>query len=210
MNQKIEEFLAWTTEKNRIYHRFNELATIFENYISDSILTCGNDAKVAAERFADMLGKCNELSIYDQPMAADVYTMLHLLDRYYRLMRVYELTIAQCAFPLNKKIKILDIGTGPAPALFALSDITLFIKEYSKKEGYNDLTLDIIPDYVEDSYSFRNWLHHFTEYANCKSYNGYWSVPYHHGSFSSFDELDFVKLNYNKAEWQDEQIYKKY
>jgi hypothetical protein len=51
---------------------------------------------------------------------------------------------------------------------------------------------EIENQYVEKSYGFRNWLHHFTEYANyVDKENVFYNVPYHHGKFSDFKGIDF-------------------
>lgn len=57
--------------------------------------------------------------------------------------------------------------------------------------------LEFNTDYVEFSSRFRDWLHHFTEYANCFAQGSGiepWRVPYHHGSFRNFEGIDFRKM----------------
>jgi hypothetical protein len=89
-------------------------------------------------------------------------------------------------------IDVLDIGTGPGPSMFAVSDF------YSERFGQADaLHSDhrrpaFKIDYVERSVEFRNWLHHFTEYANsCSPTSQRWYVPYHHGTFHDFRDIEF-------------------
>ncbi|MBS1780112.1 MAG: hypothetical protein JST70_12345 [Bacteroidetes bacterium] len=203
-----KDFLQWLTQKNKLYHRFNELANIFENFLTDYILVSKENADEISVRLEDMLGKCNIPNIYEKGQAVETYSMLHFLERYRRYQLVYLQLLENQLIPFATLIKHLDIGTGPAPSIFAFSDIIKFYKEFSQKEEPREFfEIEYLPDYVENSDSFRNWLHHFTEYANYKNYSGGWEVPYHHGTFRDFESLDFKKLNYNKALWQKERVY---
>jgi len=74
------------------------------------------------ERLPDVLGRCDE-DIYDQPFAAEAYAFVHLVDRYRRFWNVLELLLRTGALPVrDTALDVLDVGTGPAPALYAFND----------------------------------------------------------------------------------------
>jgi len=80
------------------------------------------------------------------------------------------------------------MGTGPASAICSLSDIYRSINLFGKENHISTFAeLKFDSDYVENSGRFRDWLHHFTEFANVRnrgdSHQNQWIFPFHHGSF---------------------------
>ena len=80
-------------------------------------------------------------------------------------------------FPFKEELVVLDIG--PAPSLYALSDIFYLLKNYYKEKiKIKEMNLG----YVEQSRGFQNFLHHFPfnflyiEYAPLKSNFGLFLV----------------------------------
>jgi hypothetical protein len=89
-------------------------------------------------------------------------------------------------------VDVLDIGTGPGPSMFAVSDF--FSKRLGlpsePRPGHDRPKFTI--DYVERSIEFRNWLHWFTEHANYYTATSrQWYVPYHTGTFHDFRGIKF-------------------
>lgn len=108
------------------------------------------------------------------------YAFIHLIDRYHRFqMMILDLFKKGYLHRIkNKTLDIIDVGTGPAPALYAFFDY------YEWLYDYLDIALNINLDYVEASHAFRSFLHHFTEYALQKGKE--YRVPFHRGSFEEF------------------------
>lgn len=142
--------------------------------------------------FEDIIIKCNEVD-YDNMETVMVYVMLHLLERYsrfqYMQLELLENKNFNIMSQLTKKmntnefdyiIRILDVGTGPAPALLAFSGFYEWLKKYK------DIRLEIKPDYVENSNSFRLFLHFFTEIAMKES--KYYHIPFHFGNHYDIEE----------------------
>lgn len=142
--------------------------------------------------FEKVITSCNKVN-YNNRETVMAYVMLHLLERYHRFqyMQLKLLGTKECYIMSNltKKqynnkfdytVRILDVGTGPAPALLAFSDFYDWLKQHK------DIRLEIKSDYVENSNSFRNFLHRFTEIAlkEGKKYH----VPFHHGKHYNIEE----------------------
>ena len=107
--------------------------------------------------FSDVFKNCDSIDYQNEEIVA-AYVMLHLLDRYVRFQKIQEELLKRGflekwinmknrgvkANPNYKlKMRILDVGTGPAPALFAFSDLYEWIKKF-----YNN-KIDIKEDYIE-------------------------------------------------------------
>jgi len=164
--------------------RFVEMYSVVCEFFNE-LLQSRENVQAIARQIWNVLSNCDSIS-YDEAGVGYAYALLHFLDRFRRFQMTYELLDKKKLMPIKgTKIDILDIGTGPGPSMYALSD---FYSE--KKKQFSDIKFDI--DYVERSTEFRNWLHHFTEFANSRSFISFpWLVPFHHGSFREFKELEF-------------------
>lgn len=173
------------------YSRFDDLSFLLENYLINDVLNTRDLVERVVSNFECVLRQCDTINFESFDVAV-AYSILHFLPRYRRFQIIYEELFKNRLLPFDKRgIRALDVGTGPAPALFALSDIYYFIFDNLKIDLSSDLYSS---DYVERSYGFRTWLHHFTEYANQEKDEIGWVVPYHHGNFG-----DFQHISYNKS-----------
>lgn len=202
----IEEYHNWLTDTDFLWNRFNSLATALENFILNLISDELFATKVAS-KFEDVLGRCDEIDYKDNETAI-AYCILHFLPRYRMFQMIYSKLLCENLLPLKiniNPIRTLDIGTGPGPSMYALSDIYSSIRLFGSVGPEFQQT----QDYVEKSEVFRNILHHFTEIANayyCRDEFG-WNVPYHHGSFEDFTSIDFNRhVMYNN--WDFSKIIK--
>jgi SAM-dependent methyltransferase len=172
--------------------RFEELGSLVEGYLLHQMNRYPEVGREMASQLLNVLRNCDTIS-YNEPGTGDAYALLHFLDRYHRFQLTFDLLARHRLMPLNHTdIDVLDIGTGPGPSMFALSDF------YCERFGYVDSSRahrerpGFRIDYVERSAEFRQWLHHFTEYANFHAPTGrYWYVPYQHGTFGDFSAIEF-------------------
>lgn len=172
--------------------RFLELQFLLENYLGQQFSSDQDGAHAAASQLQNVLQNCDNIT-YEEPGAAEAYAFLHFLDRYHRFQLTFERLNALKLMPLRgRRIDVLDIGTGPGPSMFALSDfyVRTLRKGTSRDTDWGQQGFNI--DYVERSRSFRGWLHHFTEYVNdhCPTEVPWW-VPFHHGKFYDFSGIQF-------------------
>lgn len=220
-NRFFQEFIQWVVDNGILYERFALLAQHLEQYILDEVLISEGVTKQIVSRFDDVIQNCDTVD-YNADGVVEAYTILHFMDRYRRFQLIYLKLLEHEVFPIKSfPIDILDVGTGPAPALFALSDIYLCLRRYGESiSNENLMKLEFRPDYVEHSHRFREWLHHFTEFtyaqANMKLHEN-WVVPFQHGSFWNFQSTDFhkerIKLLQNEVddvardlEWESPQL----
>ena len=184
------DFITWVEDNDFFYKDFDQLASLLTDYLLDYELCDAKHVQNIALKFDDVLKNCDEIT-YKEPYVSEAYVILHFLDRYHRFQLIILKLLKMGRLPTKKNIDCLDIGTGPSPILFALSDVYSLIRKYGLQKNIEKITdVKVTPDYVEQSEYFRNWLHRFTEYANYHS-NKKYMVPYHHGTFSDYDNIRF-------------------
>lgn len=209
MNKKfcLQEFVEWVYINEKDYGKYLKLADGLEDFLQKKVLIASKTVDLVLNNYEIVLGKCDEIT-YDEPGVVIAYTIIHFLERYRRfqitileLMRTHMLSFFDI-------YKVLDIGTGPSPALFAFSDIHFMMKEFIEKDNANyTAILDYSPDYVEMSEAFRSWLHHFTEHLLVKNEYISYPVPFHHGSFRDFGKINFKRdydyCSINGLQWTE-------
>jgi hypothetical protein len=75
-----------------------------------------------APRLPEVLRHCDDLT-FDTDVEVRAYAALHLVDRYGRVLQVLEYLFAVGRLPLRHSgVTALEVGAGPAPALYAIHD----------------------------------------------------------------------------------------
>lgn len=143
-----------------------------------------------AKSMNEVLESCDEID-YDRLELAEAYAIWHLLDRYHRfqIMQLKLLQMNRLNHWKSLPIRILDVGTGPAPALFAFSDHYRNLNKLSMSELYK-----MESDYVEQSKGFRQFIHTLCELSLD---NHSYSVPFHFGTFTNFKSIVFDNEYYD-------------
>ena len=110
---------------------------------------------------------CNVNQVYEQPYAVEAYAYVHLLDRYWRTWEALLELTRKAALPLGKEgVRILDIGTGPAPTPYAIQDYYALLREYGHDKGLPELVhQEVSFSIVENSPSMAHFMHLFSEYC---------------------------------------------
>lgn len=191
---QAKEFLAWSDSRDLWFSRFCDLAELLQCFLLQHVLVNEDRVRSVAQSLDDVLRRCDKIS-YEEPGAVEAYAVLHFLDRYHRFQLTYRELIARGLFSIRAPVTdLLDVGTGPGPALFAASDVYSSIKRYAHESGTEQLPEFAWKlDYVERSQAFRDWLHHFTEYVNGSRPEWPWNVPYHQGTFKEFAGVQFAQ-----------------
>ncbi len=191
---KVRQYREWIEKEDFYFRRFDLLATRLENYILEYLLIEPLFTKDVASQFDAVIRSCDEID-YQADVTATAYGILHFLPRFRRFQLTFSKLVDKQVLPIGAKdINSLDIGTGPGPSLYALSDVYSSLKKFGEITNTHYLkNINYIPDYVERSVGFRNWLHHLTEVVNnnLPDNEDEWIVPYHHGSFSDFKDIQF-------------------
>jgi hypothetical protein len=162
-------YLEWLDHKDDLFQRFEFLAEKLESFILKYVLRSNERAALVAERFHDVLSNCDTVN-YDDDGVVEAYAILHFLDRFLRFQQIFLKMLERGLLPMKTlPIDALDIGTGPAPALFALSDIYSSLYHFATEVSEEWIGSPVLrSDYVESSRRFREWLHAFTEHANSR------------------------------------------
>lgn len=184
--------------------RFLELKQLLQAFLIQRITLDEGCAGDMASQLLNVLENCDAIT-YEEAGTAEAYALLHFLDRFHRFQLTFHRLHTLGLMPVkSRNIDVLDVGTGPGPSMFALSDFYVAAKGtgLSLDEGWGKQGFEI--DYVERSRAFRHWLHHFTEYANyaCPSKRPWW-VPFHHGTFHDFKGLNFTSTRFS-SEYDDD------
>ena len=123
MKVDIDDFNSWLDDTGFLYNRLDLLASKLERYLLSYKLTSSEDMRQVASKFSDVLKKC-DLIDYQEDSTAIAYAILHFLNRYRRFQLNFLRLIEKDLLPIrDRTINALDVGTGPGPALYALSDI---------------------------------------------------------------------------------------
>jgi hypothetical protein len=117
------DFLTWRDgESGRSRLRLESVCAAVGTML-DRWLAWGRvSADAVARRLPTVLTDCDRLAFADADEAI-AYLVLHLADRYGRATQALELLLAQGWLPIRRKrMAVLDVGGGPAPALYAAID----------------------------------------------------------------------------------------
>ncbi|MEU2619075.1 hypothetical protein ABZ642_13085 [Streptomyces sp. NPDC007157] len=95
----------------------------------DAVASATDTPEAVAATLADVLDRCDDLEFRD-PAEVIAYMILHLADRYGRVTQILEQLFTAGHLPIRRRrLSVLEVGAGPAPALYAVHDF------------YDDLTL---------------------------------------------------------------------
>ncbi|MEV6101481.1 hypothetical protein [Nocardia sp. NPDC051981] len=123
------------------------------------------EGRALSDCFDDVLTRCNDL-IFDDPAETSAYALLHLADRYGRACQVLEHLMSAGQLPLRRKhLKILDVGCGPAPNLYAALDFYTGINDWVRHSG-QDLTFasNITVHSIDRGPGWKRLIHYLSEH----------------------------------------------
>ena len=136
--QHYNDYLSWLAEKSARQDLLKLLADQLSQFLI-SVLTTPENCKEFWSVIPDIRSACNDIT-YAKPYAIEAYAYVHLLDRYWRTWDVLIELTKTAALPLGKEgVRILDVGTGPAPTPYAISDFYELLREYGVVVGSEEL-----------------------------------------------------------------------
>lgn len=192
-----QAFLRWLDERDLWFAQYSAMADLLEKHLLWYVAADPTLASHVAGPLWDVLHCCDQIA-YDDPGVAEAYVALHFLDRYHRFQVVSRTLIERGLLPFRGPgfrgwgIDILDIGTGPGPALYSLSDTYALLSRFGAEARVPALeSIEWNLDYAETSSSFRQWLHRFTEFLMDERPDWTWKVPFHSGTFGDFRDIEF-------------------
>jgi len=114
-----------------------------------------------------VLARCDE-DIYDAPLAAEAYAFVHLVDRYRRFWDVLQSLLIAGALPVRAApLDVLDIGTGPAPALYAVNDFLEELRTFASQTDGCEALCTPVPRLrsIESSRNMVRLVHNLSEFT---------------------------------------------
>ena len=184
-----EEFISWIEDNDYLYKNYCDMEVCLKKYLEQRMRGDREKAENICKNFGTVVGKCDEIS-YDEEGVPEAYVILHFLDRYHRFQLILLEMFRKGIFPIKKNIRIMDVGTGPGPSLYAVSDMIALFQKYEEEKQGKTAIASVSMDYVEQSQGFRDFLHHMTEWL--MAYRDKIYVPFHHGTYYDAGQLDFT------------------
>ncbi|MBF6483521.1 hypothetical protein IU431_05045 [Nocardia otitidiscaviarum] len=133
------EFMRWRTAGGGVAE--GQLTTLLDavRWTALELAPDRQSVQELAERLDDVVTRCNDLA-FDTRAEITAYALLHLGDRYGRACQVLEHLMGIGHLPLRRThLNILDVGSGPAPNLYAAADFYASITDWVTLTG-QDLT----------------------------------------------------------------------
>ena len=177
-------FLSWLNEKEVEYTSLDRLAKHLTQFLIKKIRS-PSAARNLWNAIPKVRAACNDPATYELPFAAQAYAYVHLLQRYSRTWAVLRHLTSTFALPMGAQgVHALDIGTGPAPALYAIDDYYASVRKFAEANGIPELTIPAPTlDCVENSQAMSNFIHYFSEFYHRRGPFG--------PTISDFSGLDF-------------------
>lgn len=97
-------------------------------------------ALAVAEELQASLGNCDDL-VFDEAPASLAYLLWHQVDRYHRTFEALDLLFEKGALPLAKPsrpLRMLEVGSGPAPAGYAVVDYYAALATWSSQQAVSE------------------------------------------------------------------------
>lgn len=174
-------FQRWLEEIGIRQRNFIKISNCLEKFIIDSL-----DNPENCRAFVQCLIPAlrNSKTVYLRPEGIIAYAHLHFLERYHRFWDVCIELLNAGVLPMRDGgIDVLDVGTGPAPSLYAVQDFYRELIEFGRQhEIKNLLTPPPNLEFVESNEYMCFFIHRFSEICRI---NG----PYHQ-TFADFRGLD--------------------
>jgi hypothetical protein len=130
----------WLADRRSLNSESAQMAAEFSDAVTRFFTgAVGDNAILARQVIAELgptLSNCDQLE-FDQFPQSLAYLLWHEVDRYHRTMQSLDLLFERGALPVAKpqrKIRLLEVGSGPAPASYAAVDYFTALGAWSEKQ----------------------------------------------------------------------------
>jgi ribosomal protein RSM22 (predicted rRNA methylase) len=129
-----KSYKSWMEINDCQWKMFDKFCNNLEKYSDACILNEMNKSRIISDRFIDVYRNCNSIN-FDIDGVSQAYILFHLLERYHRYQELFADMIEQAIMPIRTNpIDIVDIGTGPGPFLYAISDTYDSLLKYAYRK----------------------------------------------------------------------------
>lgn len=154
------QFLQWVTTSDEARNRAFTLGKAIEGVWHQHADEALNGE--LARKLPEVLRGCDTLT-FSQPVEAVAYAGLHLLDRYGRVTQILEHLLQEGILPLRKnRVSVLEVGSGPAPALYAARDFYAMLKQWAAQSDVKVADVGVA-DSLERGTAWDRTLHSLSE-----------------------------------------------
>jgi hypothetical protein len=160
-----ETFLTWRHDETcRGEARLRSMCAAVSGTVKDYVAWGRVSGEEIARRLPDALAACDTLDFREVDEAL-AYLVLHLTDRYGRVTEVLEQLLRQGHLPVRRtRTKVLDVGAGPAPGVYATVDLyDDFADWIASTEQKVTLARVTNPDVLDAGPAWDQVLHGFSE-----------------------------------------------
>lgn len=164
-------FLCWLRESGQGEIALQRIAAHLADFLISRINNAAAEwAEAPVEfwnRIPDVRSCCSDVETFTRPWAVEAYAYVHLLQRYRRTWATLEYLTELAVLPLGTRgVRVLDVGTGPAPALYAIDDFYEALSTFAKRFDVPELNLPP-PQLacVEHSQNMVWFFHCFSEFS---------------------------------------------
>lgn len=160
LQRSAEDFLAWSKSSGEAESRAFTMGQAIACVADPSWYHCPPGA--VARSLPDVFRNCDALS-FSHLSESVAYAGVHLLDRYGRVMQVLEFLMKNGRLPLRKVgFKVLEVGSGPAPALYAVHDFYSILRDWPGR-GSTEIAEIKYADSLDRGEAWDSILHHVSE-----------------------------------------------
>ncbi len=155
------QFLGWRTTTGTALERMRTFAEAIARTLRQDGHQFTESGELAT-KLKPVLTSCDHLT-FDNGAEALAYAGLHLLDRYGRVNQVLEYLMRIGRLPLRiRGARVLEVGAGPAPALYAARD---FYAALLRWPGLGDVKFGPLAtfDTLDRGQAWDMFLHHLSE-----------------------------------------------
>jgi hypothetical protein len=115
------------------------LATELQTYLLQWALRTPEDGECFLKAVPLVIAHCDD-DIYEDHFVAAAYAWVHLLERYRRVWFALLALFEAGRLPFARAgLEVLDVGTGPAPVLYAITDFHAAVAAFAEVAGITSL-----------------------------------------------------------------------
>lgn len=162
LRANADEFLRWTEESGVAALNTATMREAIATVVHPSYPWDGDMAGLAS-CLPKVLHSCDNLE-FSSLSEATAYAGLHLLDRYGRVTRVLEHLARAGRLPIRKRaVKVLEVGAGPAPALYAVRDFYSMFRAWPQRAEVEFADVELAHS-IERGEAWDRVLHRISEH----------------------------------------------
>lgn len=164
-------FLEWLATSGREEAALDRVSGCLSGFLISAIEQVTAEWPNAAvefwNRIPDVRACCSTPQMFERSFAVEAYAYVHFLERYRRMWTALKYLTDVAALPLAiNGVRTLDVGAGPAPALYAIDDYYSALKDFAAACEIEPLMVPLpVLNTIERSQGMNSFVHRFSEFC---------------------------------------------